>query len=137
MAKAGVAKTQMEIDNQRRSRALAGRHPEKLVALAREHTEKALQVLAQILGDLEQPGAVRVRAAELLIERGWGKTPQQIVLTDPNNLLGMAGVPLLDRIAGIKAARDSQGQTIDLESSQLIELPPASAPVKKAGADFI
>ena len=120
--------------NKRRGAIFRNRSPEILVKLAREQTVKAIETLVKILGDLEQPGAVRVRAAELLLERGWGKTPQQIILTDPEGQLGIAGIPILERIAAIKAAH-SGGETIDLEASELKELPAAAA--GKPGEDFI
>jgi hypothetical protein len=128
-----VPKSELHKTHQRQSLIYAGRTPEILVRLAREQTQEAIRHLVNIMGDLEQPGAVRVRAAELLLERGWGKTPQQIILQDPTNQLGVAAIPLLDRIAAIKASH-SQGETIDLEASELMELP---APAKKVGEECI
>jgi hypothetical protein len=128
----GVKKTELAKMHERQTKIYAGRTPEILVRLAREQTTEAIRHLVNIMSDLEQSGAVRVRAAELLLERGWGKTPQQIILSDPGSTLGMAAIPLLDRIAGIKAA--ARGETIDLEASQLTELP---APEKKVGEDCI
>ena len=120
----------LQAAHRHRSRALIGRNPELLVKLAREQTQEALRTLINIMADLEQPGAVRVRAAELLLERGWGKTPQQIVLHDADGAIGMAAIPLMERIAAIKAAR-SGGETIELEASELTEAKPVSTELTK------
>jgi hypothetical protein len=124
---------QAERDNNRRSKALTGRQPEIIIRLARQQTEEAIRHLINIMGDLEQPGAVRVRAIELLLERGWGKTPQQIILSDPTLQLGMGAIPLMERIAALKEA--SQGQTIELEASEISE--PLQLAAAKEGEDFI
>ena len=49
---------------------------------AREHTPAAMATLATIMEDDGQPAAARVRAAELLLDRAWGK-PRQ-----PSEMLG-------------------------------------------------
>ena len=49
--------------------------PVDLRSLARAHTEMGVKVLAGIASNGESESA-RVRAVELLFERGWGKAPQ-------------------------------------------------------------
>lgn len=49
--------------------------PADLRSLARAHTEMGLRVLCGIAQNSENDSA-RVRAVELLFERGWGKAPQ-------------------------------------------------------------
>ena len=39
-----------------------------------DHTAAAMATLAAIMQDAEQPSAARVRAAELLLDRAWGKS---------------------------------------------------------------
>jgi len=39
--------------------------------LAREHTETAITVLAEIMADSDAPAGARVSAAKTLLERGW------------------------------------------------------------------
>jgi HEAT repeat protein len=46
-------------------------------ALAREHTETAIKVLADALSDPD--GRVRIAAANSLLDRGYGKSAQAIV----------------------------------------------------------
>ncbi len=48
--------------------------PANLRSLARSHTELAVQTLAGIALSGTNEGA-RVRAAEVLLDRGWGKAP--------------------------------------------------------------
>ena len=60
----------------------AGRKPEPSSAvkrLARQHTEKAVTVLAEML-DAEDLRA-RAIAAQALLDRGWGKPAQETILT--------------------------------------------------------
>lgn len=46
--------------------------------IARSHTPAAMQTLAAICVDPEQPGAARVSAANALLDRGWGKPSQPV-----------------------------------------------------------
>ena len=46
--------------------------------LARQQTLEAVRVLAAIMADEKEPAAARVRAAEALFDRGWGRPAQQI-----------------------------------------------------------
>jgi hypothetical protein len=49
-----------------------GGRPKGIAAKAREHTDKALEVLVEGMGD-EDP-RVRVTAAKEVLDRGWGKS---------------------------------------------------------------
>lgn len=53
----------------------------KVREAAREHTEAALGVLVAALGD--EDARVRIKAAETILDRGWGK-PTQVVASDPD-----------------------------------------------------
>ena len=46
--------------------------------LARQHTAEAISLLSRIMNDPKEPAAARVRAAEALLDRGWGRPAQQI-----------------------------------------------------------
>lgn len=48
-----------------------GGRPKGIAAKAREHTDRALEVLAEALDDEDR--RVRVTAAKELLDRGWGK----------------------------------------------------------------
>jgi hypothetical protein len=51
--------------------------PTDIRSLARSHTETCIKVLAGIVSSKQMPAAARVTAAGLLLDRGWGKAPQQ------------------------------------------------------------
>lgn len=48
---------------------------------AREYTEQALETLAKVMIDVEQPAAARVSAANALLDRGYGK-PSNVIAGD-------------------------------------------------------
>lgn len=43
---------------------------------ARAHTAQAVATLADIMLDRDNPPAARIAAAEALLDRGWGRSPQ-------------------------------------------------------------
>jgi HEAT repeat protein len=47
--------------------------------LAREHTEKCIEKLAECLEDKDR--SIRIQAAKVLLERGWGRPEQAIHLS--------------------------------------------------------
>lgn len=50
----------------------------EVTLLAREYTAEAIETLIEIMEDDDAPKAARARAAEILLDRGWGKAPQTI-----------------------------------------------------------
>jgi hypothetical protein len=52
--------------------------PTDIRSLARSHTESAIRVLAAIMNKEDAPEAARVSAANGLLDRGWGKAPQEL-----------------------------------------------------------
>lgn len=50
---------------------------------AREHTPAAIATLAAIMQDDAQPAAARTHAAQILLDRGWGKARQPAELSGP------------------------------------------------------
>jgi hypothetical protein len=113
---------------QRATSRLRSAEPMLIVNKAREHTIEAIEKLRSLMnGEMPDgsegmvPAAVQLRAAEVLIERGYGKSPQAILLKDDSgsNALSVHAVPILERIAQLKAARDAQGSVTDLEASEM------------------
>jgi hypothetical protein len=124
----------------------AGRHPQQIVELARTYTMAAVKRLAMLGGltneklpkikvlnkegevvevDQEIPAATQLKALELLIERGYGKAPQAILIGNDNSLTNPNGekpLTIEEKIAAIKASREAQGQTTDLEASEITEV---------------
>jgi len=62
--------------------------PAELVELARGYSKEAIKTAGEILRDTMARPADRIRAAELLLDRGYGKAPQDI------NIGGQADNPL-------------------------------------------
>ena len=56
--------------------------PEELKQLCRAKAEEAINVAAELLNDTQQPGTVRLKAAEILLDRGYGKAPQALTGED-------------------------------------------------------
>lgn len=50
--------------------------PTEIKSLARSHTETAIRTLAGIMEQPTAPAAARVSAAQVLLDRGWGKAAQ-------------------------------------------------------------
>ena len=68
--------------------------PTDIRSLARRHTKTAINVLAGIMSEPTAPKAVRIRAAEVLLNRGWGMPTQSLDLGDAAPLFaGFAVVP--------------------------------------------
>jgi len=124
-------------ERQRATSRLRSAEPMILVFKAREYTTAAIEKLNSLMnGEMPDgsegmvPAAVQLRAAEVLIERGYGKAPQAIMLKDDtsSNALSVHAVPILERIAQLKAARDAQGTVTDLEASELTVIGEDSQP---------
>lgn len=58
----------------------------EVARLARQFTEDALETLADICRDAEAQPSARVSAAVALLDRGWGKAPQEITIHDESNV---------------------------------------------------
>jgi hypothetical protein len=60
--------------------------PLEIRSLARSHTKSALNVLSGIMTDKEAPAPARVTAAQVLLDRGWGKATQPVSSDEDNPL---------------------------------------------------
>jgi hypothetical protein len=75
-----------------RPRGAVGRQDRVLrtswASVARKHADAALATLAMIMKDNGEPAAVRVRAANDVLDRGYGRPPTQSieVLTPPSEI---------------------------------------------------
>ena len=56
----------------------------RVKSLARAYTENALTTLHSIMMEPECPPAARVKAAEVILDRGWGKASQPVQGDDDN-----------------------------------------------------
>lgn len=98
-----------------------------LAALAREHIEEAIEVALSILRDPAAKDADRIRVAEFLADRGYGKSAQAVIAIPANQriaqqLFGMSNADLLE-ILDEGAARRALAAPIDVtaEAVQLRE----------------
>lgn len=99
--------------------------PAHLVSLARKHTQVALQQIIKIMMSKKSPPAVKLRAAEILIERGYGKAPQAVLIKqDDGPPQGIGAIPLAVRIESLRNAILNTGdEPLELEASQVSEAP--------------
>lgn len=70
----------------------------KVKAAAQEYTSEAIETLATIMKDPNEPAAARVSAANSILDRAYGK-PTQAIAGDDDNPLQMiitTGVPRTD-----------------------------------------
>jgi hypothetical protein len=65
-----------------------------VAALAREHTEAAIDTLATLMHDDTQKGSTRVAAAQVLLERAWGK-PREVTPEGEVDVTRMSNEQLL------------------------------------------
>jgi len=79
--------------------------PTDIRSLARSHTETAIKVLAGIMREPDAPAAARVSAAQVLLDRGWGKAPQfnTTDLDDFRKALDLSDDELVCRIEFLRA----------------------------------
>ena len=97
--------------------------PRELVRLAQHYTKAALKTIVGIMENEELPAAVRLRAAELVLERGYGKAAQAILVGQDGTLPeGSQMIPLVDRIIALRQAKDlGAGTDIELLPSEARE----------------
>jgi hypothetical protein len=112
---------------------------QQVVELARKYTTKAIQKIADLMDgkggectvldkegnvvvvQIEVPAAVQLRCAEVLLERGYGKAPQAIILRDDGMLpISQRALTVAEKIIALQEAREN-GVTLDLEASQQSE----------------
>lgn len=104
--------------------------PQHIVNISRSYSTKALKTLAEVMEDSSQPVIARVRCAEILLERGYGKAPQAVLVADATSdaqRTGIHALSIMDRIAQLREAKDGP-VTTDLEASEVTELPALPAP---------
>ncbi len=70
--------------------------PTHIKSLARQHTDRAIAVLAGIMDQEKAPAAARTAAAEALLSRGWGKPTQPIAGDDDHDAISVKGVAWLE-----------------------------------------
>ena len=89
--------------------------PTDIRSLARNHTVKALSVLASIMNQAKAPPAARVQAAQALLDRGWGKATQivQATITNVNELTDSEIAARIAELRGIGATDGDIAPSVD------------------------
>lgn len=89
-------------------------------AIARDHTELAMNTLAEICKNKKQPAGARVSAASTLLDRGWGRAPQNVTVDGTVNVreLDDTGLDQVIRdelaaflIGGAQRAAEAEGES--------------------------
>jgi hypothetical protein len=118
-----------------------GREAYQIVELARRYTQRAIRKMAELMEgkagtiktldkegnlveiDIEVPAAVQLKAAETLIERGYGKSPQAILLKGDGILpVDSKTMSVAEKIVALSQAALVTGETRDLEASEITEV---------------
>lgn len=116
-------------------RRQGGNDPYQVVQLARSYTQAALRKLYDLMNgeggslkqldkngnlvetDIEVPAAVQAKCAEIIIERGYGKAPQAIMLgTDGSIPITEKHLSVAEKILKLKEAAENPVR--DLEASE-------------------
>ena len=98
----------------------------ELKTFARSYTLEALTTVVQIMQDEKQPASARIRAAEMILDRGHGKAPQVI---EPENYDIMTNAELNQRIR--ESLDEMQTIGIDLKAMGVILVDPEPPDPKK------
>jgi hypothetical protein len=87
---------------------------EKINNLARKHSERAIHLLVKAMDDEAAPWNVRIRAAELILDRALGKpvTPTEIKVEGDISIQHQ-------HLLAIKAMADRRLQTHDADNQKL------------------
>lgn len=91
-----------------------------VVVLARRHTRRAIKNLVKIMEDPNETGAARVKAAEVILSRGWGQAVQQrmdLVAHLNDKELEIAAREVLQRRSDEAKRLDEQRQKLTLDAT--------------------
>ncbi len=76
--------------------------------LAQQHTEDAIQSLAELCTDHAQPGAVRVAAATALLDRGHGRPSQTVEIEGNGKFAAADPVALIALSEAMERSREQR-----------------------------
>jgi hypothetical protein len=78
--------------------------PADIRSLCRAYTDESVRVLASIMRQAEHPPAVRVQAANILLDRGWGK-PAQMHAGEEGEAISTSRSGTLSKVATKRGSR--------------------------------
>jgi HEAT repeat protein len=94
-------------------------------SLAREHTERAVETIVEVMSDPFAENRDRLRAAEALLDRGHGK-PLAATIAIPANrqqaaaLAALTDEELMERITGVALPRMIEHAPVDAAEDPLL-----------------
>lgn len=99
------------IERRRRAARGAKRWKRHITALCKEYTSDAVITLVEIMNDAQMPPSSRVKAAENILDRGWGKAPVVVKSQDgaPLDLSQASESELLKIIAENRKRIEDEG----------------------------
>lgn len=86
-----------------------GGRPKRLAEveeLARSHTTTAINALAAIVKNPKQHASARVKAAEVLLDRGYGKPRQDMRIQQVDEFDGVTDEALREQVVAVLTERD-------------------------------
>lgn len=72
------------------------RTPEDVKRVFREMSPWAIKALFDIVSDEDSKKPERIKAAEVILDRAWGKAPQTVTDTNGNTLQGVLVLPAIE-----------------------------------------
>jgi hypothetical protein len=114
----------------------------QLAELARSHTEKAMNLIARVVDDERADLRLRLLAAEMILDRGWGRPPVAVGLhvdAPPAPVRPVEEVPLAQRIGYAQAVIKAYQEAGLAGPEPAPEAAPARAPrfAPGEGAKFV
>ena len=85
----------------------------EVIELARAETVANIETLVRLRDDPKVPPIVRLRAAEVLLDRAWGKASAHVTLDDPREDARVSTEELRDMILGSVAGMADATATIE------------------------
>lgn len=98
--------------------------PAELKAMYQAAAGVALEIAKELMLSKKQPGIVRLRAAEMITDRGYGKPvqPQDInIITVPDEELLQQAREIVAKLGGAESVAGPSEQTHDVEADGLSE----------------
>lgn len=86
--------------------------PEELRIMCQGKAAEAIEVACRLLHDDTQPGATRLKAAEVILDRGYGKPSQSVDVGYrdlSNDDLIRRATAIADRVRGVAVGNDTPG----------------------------
>jgi hypothetical protein len=85
-----------------------------LEQLARTYTDKAIHTLGSLMNNDIMPPIIRMRCAEILLDRGWGKPTEQVHVDAPQQLQRIVREIVHVPPGGVQFDEPKDGEPLDV-----------------------